>query len=221
MPPAMGQPITVVQKPSPRPGIARFETNRSLTGMGHERYRSADDILSDRPVDELARRLFATGGVTAVHVNSSMITVELLGGWEGDQLVDAISGLYIYYPAVAANGSAAEAAEGEGEVAAPEAADAPEAAAEPAEATDQVADEAPAPEPAAVVAEPPAAVEPATDAEVAEAEAEVEPQDVVVTDDDAAEPEPEPAAEAVEPEPEPEPAAEAVEPEPEPVGRGG
>ena len=39
MPPAMGQPITVVEKPSSTPGVARFETNRSLTGMGHERYR--------------------------------------------------------------------------------------------------------------------------------------------------------------------------------------
>ena len=38
MPPAMGQPINVVEKPSSTPGVARFETNRSLTGMGHERY---------------------------------------------------------------------------------------------------------------------------------------------------------------------------------------
>ena len=66
----MGQPITVVEKPSSKPGIARFETNRSLTGMGHERYRSADDVLADRPVDELARRLFATGGVRTVHASS-------------------------------------------------------------------------------------------------------------------------------------------------------
>ena len=69
MPPAMGQPITVVEKPSSTPGVARFETNRSLTGMGHERYASVDDILDDRPVDELARRLFHSGGVTQVHAN--------------------------------------------------------------------------------------------------------------------------------------------------------
>ncbi|MGH9209354.1 MAG: hypothetical protein ACRD2C_01585 [Acidimicrobiales bacterium] len=94
----MGQPINVVQKPTRTPGVARYETNRSFTGMGHERYGSTDDILADRPVDELARRLFATGGVQAVHVNNSVITVQLTEGWSGDGLVDVIRGLYIYYP---------------------------------------------------------------------------------------------------------------------------
>jgi hypothetical protein len=98
MPPAMGQPINVVEKPTRTPGIARFETNRSLTGMGHERYRSVDDILGRRAVDELARRLFATGGVQAVHVNGSVITVQLTEGWAGDRLLDVIRGLYIHYP---------------------------------------------------------------------------------------------------------------------------
>jgi hypothetical protein len=36
----MGQQVAVVEKPSPRPGVLRFETNRSLTGMGHERFTS-------------------------------------------------------------------------------------------------------------------------------------------------------------------------------------
>jgi hypothetical protein len=105
----MGQPITVVEKPSPRPGVARFETNRSLTGMGHERYGSVEDILADRPVDELARRLFATGGVDSVHVNSSVVTVHLTGSVETGQLLDVIRGLYIHYPQAAAssNGGAA------------------------------------------------------------------------------------------------------------------
>jgi hypothetical protein len=98
MPPAMGQPINVVEKPSRTPGIARFEINRSLTGMGHERYASADDVIDNRAVDELARRLFATGGVSWVHVNSSVITVALADGWAGEQLLDVIRGLYIYYP---------------------------------------------------------------------------------------------------------------------------
>lgn len=102
MPPAMGQPINVVEKPSNSPGLARFEINRSLTGMGHERYASADDILDDRPVDELARRLFESGGVTQVHANGSMITVHLADGWSGAQLLDVIRGLYIYYPPSAA-----------------------------------------------------------------------------------------------------------------------
>jgi hypothetical protein len=39
----MGQLITVSRKSSVRPDVAIFELNRSLTGMGHERYRSASD----------------------------------------------------------------------------------------------------------------------------------------------------------------------------------
>lgn len=109
MPPAMGQPINVVEKPSSTPGLARFETNRSFTGMGHERYASVDDILADRPVDELARRLFATGGVTEVHANGNVLTVRLADGWTGDQLIDVIRGLYIHYP------PSTPAAEGESE----------------------------------------------------------------------------------------------------------
>jgi hypothetical protein len=113
MPPAMGQPINVVEKPSSQPGIARFEINRSLTGMGHERYSSVDDILSDRPVDELARRLFDSGGVTQVHANGSVITVHLAEGWKGEQLLDVIRGLYVYYPPGANGGTAEPAAEGD------------------------------------------------------------------------------------------------------------
>ena len=66
--------------------------------MGHERYGSPDDILGERPVDELARRLFDSGGVQAVHVNGSVITVELTDGWTGEKLIDIIRGLYIHYP---------------------------------------------------------------------------------------------------------------------------
>jgi hypothetical protein len=114
MPPAMGQPINVVEKPSSTPGLARFEINRSLTGMGHERYASVEDILDDRPVDELARRLFASGGVTQVHANGSVIIVHLAEGWTGAQLLDVIRGLYIYYPP-SGNGEAAEPAVSETE----------------------------------------------------------------------------------------------------------
>ena len=132
MPPAMGQPINVVEKPSSRPGIARFETNRSLTGMGHERYRSVDDILADRPVDELARRLFDSGGVTEVHANGSVVIVHLVDGWTGEKLLDVIRGLYIFYPPSAAP-DGAEAAERAVE-ADPEAEAAPESVTEPDEA---------------------------------------------------------------------------------------
>jgi hypothetical protein len=95
----MGQPINVVEKPTSTPGIARFETNRSLAGMGHERYGSVDDIIGSRTVDELARRLFATGGVEAVHVGGSVVTVQLVDGWtDADKLAEVIRGLYIHYP---------------------------------------------------------------------------------------------------------------------------
>jgi hypothetical protein len=123
MRPAMGQPITVVEKPSHTPGLARFETNRSLTGMGHERYASVDDILDDRPVDELARRLFESGGVTQVHANGSMVTVHLADGWTGGKLLDVIRGLYIFYPPSSASAEKAPEVEA---VADPDAEAAPE-----------------------------------------------------------------------------------------------
>ena len=93
----MGQPITVVQKPSFRPGVVRFEINRSLTGMGHERYRSRADAIGKRPVDELARRLFDHGGIVGVHVNSSVITVDLAGGSTGHGLAELITDLFRFY----------------------------------------------------------------------------------------------------------------------------
>ena len=92
----MGQAITVVEKPSARPGVVRFETNRSLTGMGHERYTSGADATGDRPVDELARRLFDHGGVDAVHIYPNVITVDLSKGAPGEGLRDAIEPLFIH-----------------------------------------------------------------------------------------------------------------------------
>ncbi len=92
----MGQPVTVIEKPSSRAGVVRFETNRVLTGMGHERYTSAEQAVDDRPADELARRLFERGGIKSVHVNSSVVTVELENtGAEG--IKEIIEGLYTYY----------------------------------------------------------------------------------------------------------------------------
>ena len=93
----MGQPITVVRKPSPNPGLVRYEINRSLTGMSHERYRSRDDAVGPRPVDELARRLFDHGGIDAIHVNSNVITVDLAGGYTGEGLDEVIGTLFRFY----------------------------------------------------------------------------------------------------------------------------
>lgn len=98
----MGQPIAVVRTSSPKPGLARFEINRTLSGTGHERYAAGGEISGDRPVDELARRLIAAGGVRGVHIHSNMITVQLAPGAKADGLADIIRELYIHYrPGVA------------------------------------------------------------------------------------------------------------------------
>lgn len=94
----MGQPITVVEKPSvSNPAIVRFETNRPLSGMGHERYEGPPGELRQRPVDELARRLFAHGGVEKVHINGSVVTVTLGGGQTGAGLGDVVRELFLHY----------------------------------------------------------------------------------------------------------------------------
>ena len=94
----MGQPITVLEKHSSRPGIIRFELNRPLSGMGHERWAGGDVVEGERPVDELARRLFAAGGVDAVHMNGSVVTVTLARGSTGAGLIDVVRGLFRFYP---------------------------------------------------------------------------------------------------------------------------
>jgi len=92
----MGQPVTLLETRSPRPGIVRFELNRSLTGMGHERYAVDEPIVGDRPSDELARRLFAAGGVESIHIYGSMVTVTLTTHHD-DGLAAVIRELYTYY----------------------------------------------------------------------------------------------------------------------------
>ncbi len=93
----MGQPITVTERPTSRPGTVRFEINRSLTGMGHERYRRREDATGSRPPDELARRLFDHGGVEEIHVYSNVITVHLVQGATGEGLTQIIHDLFIHY----------------------------------------------------------------------------------------------------------------------------
>jgi hypothetical protein len=94
---AMGQIVNVVERASVRPGIVRFDTNRALSGMGHDRYVAGQVIDDDRPVDELARRIFARGGVAAVHVNGGVITVDLEKGHSSEGIADIIRGLYTFY----------------------------------------------------------------------------------------------------------------------------
>jgi len=93
----MGQPIRVVEKPTTKSDVVRFELNRSLTGMGHERYPSRAAATGVRPVDELARRLFDHGGVDAVHVYSNVVTVDLAAGASSDGLQQVLEDLFLYY----------------------------------------------------------------------------------------------------------------------------
>ena len=98
----MGQLVAVEQKPSPLPGVVRFELNRALTGMGHERFRNSAEAVGPTPAAELARRLFATDQVDAVHVYSNMVTVDLAEGRTAEGLSDVVRNLYRYwYPGMA------------------------------------------------------------------------------------------------------------------------
>lgn len=93
----MGQIVNVVERQSSRPGIVRFETNRALSGMGHDRYTAGQVIDDVRPTDELARRIFARGGIAAVHINGSVITVDLEKGYDATGIADIVRGLYTFY----------------------------------------------------------------------------------------------------------------------------
>lgn len=93
----MGQPVSVIEKPSSTGGVVRFEINRTLTGMGHEQYVAGRPIEDDRPSDELARRLFERGGIERVHVYANLITVHLERGATTEGIADIIRDLYTYY----------------------------------------------------------------------------------------------------------------------------
>ncbi|RIK07096.1 MAG: hypothetical protein DCC48_04705 [Acidobacteria bacterium] len=93
----MGQSVTVIEKPSARGGLVRFETNRPLSGMGHELYRAGGEIVGDRPTDVLARRLFDRGGIESVHVNGNVITLSMAEGAGTDGITQIIEDLFIFY----------------------------------------------------------------------------------------------------------------------------
>jgi hypothetical protein len=75
----------------------RFEINRSLSGMGHERFASVADAWGNTPSDELARRMFATGQVASLHVYGNIITVDLDEGQGSEGLADILRDLYQYW----------------------------------------------------------------------------------------------------------------------------
>ena len=93
----MGQLVAVTEKPSATPGVVRFELNRTLSGQGHERFRSVLDAHGPSPSDELARLLFATGKVAGVHVYANIVTVDLEKGYDADGLADVVRDMYQYW----------------------------------------------------------------------------------------------------------------------------
>jgi|SRR5438105_13396353 len=114
----MGQPITVTVRPGVRGDVKHFELNRSLTGMQTHRYTEAEPVTGTKPPDELARRLFALGPVSALTIYSSVVTVVAPAEqWDAlrPQVEDTIVNLFIYYrngqlPAAPAPADAAPAA---------------------------------------------------------------------------------------------------------------
>ncbi|MEC7923936.1 MAG: hypothetical protein VYB80_01850 [Actinomycetota bacterium] len=94
----MGQPVTVVQKSSSNPGVQRYEINRSITGMDHERFEVSEEIYGERPPDKLARAIFELGGVDKITMNSNVITVDLgKGGVDPNQVIAIIVDMFTYY----------------------------------------------------------------------------------------------------------------------------
>ncbi|MFK7917788.1 MAG: hypothetical protein AB8G14_06900 [Ilumatobacter sp.] len=93
----MGQLVAVTEKPSASPGVVRFELNRTLSGQGHERFRSVLDAHGDTPSDALARLLFGSGKVAGVHVYSNIVTVDLEKGYDAEGLAELVRDMYQYW----------------------------------------------------------------------------------------------------------------------------
>ena len=77
--------------------MVRFETNRSLTGMGHESFASAAEAKGPRPAAVLARRFFESGQVTKVHVYGNIVTATLSAGASQAGLDGIVRDLYQYW----------------------------------------------------------------------------------------------------------------------------
>ena len=93
----MGQLVAVEQKAGGASTIVRFETNRSLTGMGHERFTSAAEAKGPRPAAVIARRFFEAGHVSWVHVYGNCITASLEAGASQADLNEIVRDLYQYW----------------------------------------------------------------------------------------------------------------------------
>ena len=93
----MGQLVAVEQKAGGASTVVRFETNRSLTGSGHERFTSAAEAKGPRPAAVIARRFFEAGHVSWVHVYGNCITASLEAGASQSGLNEIVRDLYQYW----------------------------------------------------------------------------------------------------------------------------
>ena len=93
----MGQPVAVEQKVGTGSAVVRFETNRSLTGMGHERFTSVAEAKGTRPAAVVARRFLESGQVAWVHVYGNIVTAQLCAGASQSDLGDIVRDLYQYW----------------------------------------------------------------------------------------------------------------------------
>lgn len=93
----MGQMVGVVEKQTAHPGVVRFELNRTLSGMGHQRFNSIAEAVGPTPGAMLARMLFATGKVDSLHVYANMVTVDLKKGFDAGGLADIVAEMYRYW----------------------------------------------------------------------------------------------------------------------------
>mgnify|MGYP001559131309 CR=1 FL=1 len=93
----MGQPVAVTQTPASTPGRVRFEINRSITGQGHERFASVAEATGSKPAAMLARSLFGTGKVKAVHVFSNIVTVDVADATNSAGLSEILKDMYQYW----------------------------------------------------------------------------------------------------------------------------
>ncbi len=93
----MGLAINVKEYETAAFGVYRFELDRNLSGMAHERYASLDDVIFDRPPDRLARLLLERGGVRHVHVYGNEVTVKIDPGTTTDGIAELIQSLFIHY----------------------------------------------------------------------------------------------------------------------------
>ncbi|MFN8025826.1 MAG: hypothetical protein U0W40_05540 [Acidimicrobiia bacterium] len=95
----MGQQITVSVREGIDPQTRIFDLNRSLTGMGIERYQSVSDIKRSRPADVLAKRLFRAGARSVTVYSSSVGVTAPAERWaelEG-QAIEIIQNLFGFY----------------------------------------------------------------------------------------------------------------------------